>query len=155
MGPSGADVFVAFFRIHIEENADVRLGNEGAVKVHSRDPIYCAVNALIGERRIIIAVADNVRSLVKMFDDSVFGAYVVLNSVRRKHCGKFFAGSRVFAAETVANHSAKARCGGFGCVVDGSSFAAKIFRKKICLGGFSASVNTLYYDKKSAFVFQN
>ena len=40
-------------------------------------------------------------------------------------------------------------------MVDGSSLAAEIFRKKICLGGFSASVNTLYYDKKSAFVFQN
>jgi hypothetical protein len=40
-------------------------------------------------------------------------------------------------------------------MVDCSSFAAEIFRKKICLGCFSASVNALYYDKKSAFVFQN
>ena len=61
----------------------------------------------------------------------------------------------MFAAKAVAHHSAKAGFGGFAGVVNGSSVFAEIFGKQFCLGGFSASVNALYYDKKSAFVFQN
>ena len=155
MSSACADMFVAFFRIHIQENADIRLCDERAVKVHICDPINCAINALVGKGRIIIAVADNVRSFGKIFYNSVFRAYVMLNSVRGKHCRKFFAGSGVFSTKAVADHSAKPRCRGFGGVVDGSSFAAKIFRKEICLGCLSASVNAFYYNKKSAFVFQN
>ena len=77
MGPARSDMFVAFFRIHIKENADIRFCDERAVKVHGSYPFNGAVNTLVSKGRIIIAVADNVRSLVKMFYNSVFRAYVV------------------------------------------------------------------------------
>ena len=151
MTAAGPNVFHAFFRVEVNKNTYIRLHNGRAVKIHCGNPFKRTAHALISDGGVIISVAHNVGSAFDIPADSAFRAYVVGNPVGKKHCRKLVVCARVFRPKTVAHHSAKAACGGLCGVVNAATLASQICRKKLRLSSLSASVNTLYYNKKSFF----
>ena len=73
----------------VKENANIGAHNLGAIQIHIANPLGIGATTLICQRRIIITVANDVKSIIEHLLNAVDRVDVVVNTVKDEHCRHF------------------------------------------------------------------
>ena len=100
-GSVASDTSKALLWLKIKEDTDIGSADLGAIQVHCLDPLKVGLRALICQRGIIVAVANNIEAVIKHFLNTVDGIDIVMDAVKK-------AGVRLLPVDS--EHSAIFQC---------------------------------------------
>ena len=139
----------ALLVVQIKKHAEIGLSDLRAVDIDTEHPFRVGHGALVGERGIVIPVAEDNAPLREELSDAVDGVYVVRHAVGHEERRNLRAGARREAGESVAREPAGRARRRLRGLRHGIAERAQVLGKRRQLRGFPRAVQPFDDDKFS------